>query len=616
MNRIEFLQSLGLSLLGAFGSRPTDKSPDDGASPFFTIYSLVTGPVSASFDVHLISTKSVPDFVIGNVSYSNTNISNLRQLSLNHWLMQVDPIAPATATISISIPAGTCHDAFGRANLNSKTIDGTTQPFTIVYNNVVAPFNITLPVITGDSTLAGNVLTVTPGTWGGAGNTFTRQWYVDGIAAGTNSLTYTVQSTDVGKSFTVKETATNSVGSANVTSLFNWNLFFNEINLQGLPSTNLSLTGSSVNQWNSPNGGRSASQGTAANKPTYADGFLSFDGTNDSLQLSTEITLALNSGFSIYIVAKITNTTTKNFFGAASTTARAATLVNECLQLASAAGMAMTFDLGALENYNVICIRRALDGTYTVSMNDRIALQRSSFGNQSDSIEIGNIGKASTSNWSKCIIAAFCVSRVQSSDVLHALIKSQFYSLYSIPLLSEPGVLGFGDSITFQNEWLQYLATDMGLHWINSGISGTYVTTGHADNGLDRYVANTITYVYNDYLVMIYGTNDIDHSVTPAAVAAAIDTIVAGWIAAGYNPRKILIHSVPYRQAGAFATQLAACVPLIQAVATNRNCKFLDIYQLFLNQPSPDTLMKDSYHMNTAGGQITKNAQKPILLAA
>jgi hypothetical protein len=76
------------------------------------------------------------------------------------------------------------------------------------------PSPITAPSINGVPT-EGNNLTVVPGTWNGApAPTLTYLWLSNGSSTGVGGTVYTLTSGDVGNTISVRETATNSTGSA------------------------------------------------------------------------------------------------------------------------------------------------------------------------------------------------------------------------------------------------------------------------------------------------------------------------------------------------------------------------------------------------------------------
>lgn len=94
----------------------------------------------------------------------------------------------------------------------------------LIHNNrvkrgAVLPSNIVAPVISGTNTV-GSILTTTNGTWSGSTPiTYTYQWLRNGNnISGATSSTYTLVTDDTSNSVSCRVTATNSVGSKNVTS--------------------------------------------------------------------------------------------------------------------------------------------------------------------------------------------------------------------------------------------------------------------------------------------------------------------------------------------------------------------------------------------------------------
>ncbi len=77
----------------------------------------------------------------------------------------------------------------------------------------VVPQNVTPPVISGLNTV-GSLLTVTPGTWEGAGS-IARQWLRNGELTGVTGLTFTIpEEAEDGDDILCRETAANGFGSA------------------------------------------------------------------------------------------------------------------------------------------------------------------------------------------------------------------------------------------------------------------------------------------------------------------------------------------------------------------------------------------------------------------
>ena len=80
------------------------------------------------------------------------------------------------------------------------------------------PSNLTVPSIAGVAQV-GSVLTRINGAWSGGGLTYAHQWLANGVAiSGATGATYTPVAGDVGKTISVRTTATNGLGSASATS--------------------------------------------------------------------------------------------------------------------------------------------------------------------------------------------------------------------------------------------------------------------------------------------------------------------------------------------------------------------------------------------------------------
>ena len=124
-----------------------------------------------------------------------------------------------------------CHDALGQTRVSTGQLDDLKTSYN--YDNIhltqvgvnklaycfapVAPVFTTNPTISG-SISVGSTLTATTGTVSNE-PTSTWQWYADSVAIdGATSSTFVLTSSEIGKSITVKQTATNSAGSTTATS--------------------------------------------------------------------------------------------------------------------------------------------------------------------------------------------------------------------------------------------------------------------------------------------------------------------------------------------------------------------------------------------------------------
>lgn len=89
-----------------------------------------------------------------------------------------------------------------------------TSPATATVAGSAVPANVALPAITGTPQV-GSTLTVSTGTWSNSPTTITYQWKANGTSiAGATSTSYTLTSSEVGKTITVTVVATNSGGDS------------------------------------------------------------------------------------------------------------------------------------------------------------------------------------------------------------------------------------------------------------------------------------------------------------------------------------------------------------------------------------------------------------------
>lgn len=126
-------------------------------------------------------------------------------------------------TNGVNLQAGVAASTPSSFSITVTTTGGTpnfTQTFLITALPIL-PANsggANLPVISG-STVVGNVLTATTGSWTGSATiTYSYQWKRGATNIGSNANTYTTTVADIGSTITVIVTATNAAGSANATS--------------------------------------------------------------------------------------------------------------------------------------------------------------------------------------------------------------------------------------------------------------------------------------------------------------------------------------------------------------------------------------------------------------
>lgn len=148
-----------------------------------------------------------------------------------------------------------------RITLRVMTDSTTDQQLNEVRELLVGPVALydftTAPVPTISGTVAvGNTLTAKPGTWAPAPDSFAYQWYRSGTAiSGATAATYTLTSTDLGKTMTVKVTAsktnyvTTARTSAATAAVLNSFTTAPTPTISGTAAVGYTLTGSRVAPW-------------------------------------------------------------------------------------------------------------------------------------------------------------------------------------------------------------------------------------------------------------------------------------------------------------------------------------------------------------------------------
>lgn len=388
-----------------------------------------------------------------------------------------------------------------------------------------------------------------------------------------------------------------------------FNTIFSSLNLQSDNAANFSLTSTSVNQWNDLSSSANHATGTSTSRPTYSASDVSFDGTNDFLQLGTEINLTGN--FSIYIVYK-KNALSNNkvLFGTSSAPDNYYQLNTNntiTVQHAGSSEGALIATQGQMTTYVVLSIRRQ-GNTYVMQANDRKLYFNSNLLVGTPATRIGLIGKRIAGASIDGHIKAFCVSSSYIDDSVDKRVKAYLYSKYNIP--AEVALVGFGDSITFQNTWLDLLGTSLGLPTVNQGVSGSLLTNNNPGNAQlsmrNRVGIYVISRYYLDKITILGGTNDILDFVTASAYAADLREIIQILLSYGYNPRNICVGSTPYQTSGANASTLDLYRTQIVSICSEYNVRYADILQA-MRDNGGDALMADGLHPNASGGVVIKD---------
>ncbi len=400
----------------------------------------------------------------------------------------------------------------------------------------------------------------------------------------------------------------------------NLDTYFDLLNLQSNNASNFTQVSNAISQWNDLSGNNNhAVQTTAINRPLYNSGSPLWDGSNDTMSLTSEIA---RSTYSLYVVFRKTavNSTSSALFGAGNgagsnannflrfdgnSTSVARQVTMNAVDRPATANFTAVWRLGGEEQYNVLSFRRT-NGTITVKMNDRTCIRNSISANPTWLTYISNIGSAFSGSNMGGNILAFCMSSSVFDDTTDALIRNAFYNRYGVLSTSQQKIVCIGDSITqggsVANSFPSYidpLATSLGLPYVNLGIAGE-----KASDGLVRYQSQAFSRPYTDKVYIMFGANDINASVSAATCATQLETMAQGFITAGYPVRNICLSSPCYQKLGANSSTLDGYASAIIAKANGLGVRYADILTAIRNDASPDALMGDNLHPNSSGNAL------------
>jgi lysophospholipase L1-like esterase len=402
-----------------------------------------------------------------------------------------------------------------------------------------------------------------------------------------------------------------SGGSDPIISDAVFNARMDQLNLQSYSASFFTTVSGAISQWTdlSP-AARHATQGTAANRPTLNGLVPTFDASNDRLDLATEVDL---TQFTLYLVCKKTSSLATQGAPFASKTRLDYCQYSNLRQafFAKAAGGFTPYDIGTFENAHVLAIR--MNGSSSnFKFNDRSLLTLTN-NLTSGSFLIGRLGSSSTGSipfggW----IKSLCVASGNVSDADHAQNIAYLQNKYSVPVESEAGVLGFGDSITRASgltPWVNTTGGLMSLPWCNLGVAGTLFTnySAQANNGYDRYSAQIITKPYRDYVCIQYGTNDVA-TVTPANFDTQYRAMITDLLSHGYLTDRIVCGTITRKTGNADASGIEGLNNRIRDIASDLGVVLCDNYNLMMAHPDPDSLMQgDGLHLNQTGQDFLGN---------
>ena len=387
---------------------------------------------------------------------------------------------------------------------------------------------------------------------------------------------------------------------------FNLSQHMDLINIHSVNSSQFSLTGSSIDSWND---GISSWTSSGTARPTLTGGIPIFDG-GDNLYRSASVTATT---FSLYIIFKNTGALQTSVIGSLSTNTYILHRSTEDIIMGVPAGFKATmkpgFGYGATATrYSILAIRKN-GNTVVASVNDRpLYITSQSFSGETmtfDKLMGSFFGSFTMTGGLKSV----CMSSQYLDDTIHTKVINKLYSDYSMSSDNTAmTVFGFGDSNTAgvgSTSYLVGLASTMGLHGCNLGISGSRASAYDATSGAVTY-PRLISRPYSDYISIQYGTNDLVTGVSTSTYRAALNTIVGSIISAGHPASKICLSTPPYQLGGINATGLNNYRTEVLGCATNYGTKYFDLLQ-DIRDNGGDTLMYDTLHLNDSGQTRWKN---------
>jgi lysophospholipase L1-like esterase len=373
------------------------------------------------------------------------------------------------------------------------------------------------------------------------------------------------------------------------------------VNLQSINPARFTLSGSQISSW-AEEGGTLWSQGTAANRPLLTGGIPIFDGSNDQLIRASEVSATT---YSLYVVFRDLGAITKILFGAQSNSDYcmhdSPSGLYDRIQLATGGVTRQGWTAGITGNrYLILNIRRNAN-TLSAKLTDRTLLAKTiNFAGQATPIaRLCSIQSAGF--FMNAGVKAFCMSSQNLDDTTNGQVIDYLYSTYNLASdTAAECVTCFGDSNTVGQGVTPYaisLGSQLGVADHNLGISGSRLTALDASSGITRWQSQIPTRPYTDYVVIMYGTNDILASVGASTYATALNTIVAGLISAGYSPDNICLVTPPYQVSGQNATALNNYRTEILSIQSTHGVKVFDAYQWGLDNGG-DARLTDAVHID------------------
>ena len=364
-----------------------------------------------------------------------------------------------------------------------------------------------------------------------------------------------------------------------------FNTTFNKINLDTELKENIVKDNTNkVSVWNDVINSRQWSQTTLSNQPIYDAGII-FDGSNDALVVSGDNIQLTDYSFYCVVQYLAPNTGTasnKALISAQSTRDWFGFGNNYNFTVNTNSATKRTAIAGYKGNRPVVIGVRKSGENFTFTINDRVCRQTGTssvpytlFG------RIGGIGGLGGFN-ANMKVRAIYLTNTALNDTDSKQVVDSLYTKYNLQTETAPdNICGFGDSNTVGTGSVSYLVSlsaRMNLAHLNLGISGTLFTnvTGQVNNGYDRIQSQLVTKPYSDYVVIMYGTNDISAHVTAEVFAGQLQTKISGLIAQGYKPERICLVTPPYQRDNQNETPLNQYAVKIFEVAQANGTRFVD----------------------------------------
>lgn len=407
--------------------------------------------------------------------------------------------------------------------------------------------------------------------------------------------------------------------------VFNWfqrTSVYEQLDLLNLHSdspANFSIIGGNVAQWFDQSPRKNHLEQTAsASRPAYNNGNITFDGSNDFLQLPQEYEL---NEFSIYTVLKC-NVLNKALFGGNSRNDFFYIQPGMTLDFTITSGGSSSHRAGlGLLRYNLLSIRKGpFNSALQIEVNDRVLM-----GNAANTLSrlfiLGLLGKTQSGNNFGGVIRSFGVSSRYVDDATHARIKQDLYNRYIIPDSTYETVIALGDSITeATGSWITQLGPALSKSYLNLGISGSRLSAqgGAANNMRGRFPSTGLSAPFKDRIIILAGTNDIALGSVPAAnFGVELDELLQLIMSKGYTGADVCLCSTPYQRLGANAATLDQYRTEISAKATAYSTVFCDVLQAMRDYPGGgDLIMTDDLHPNATGQTYLKDTILTSLTAA